>query len=83
VKKDKTIFCLQGLCRRSQSSISPNVFFVFSLPGTGVTDDGQRDESPFDKANIKTGTPLSVYFGFSIVLAFSGLFVAAFLSVFR
>jgi len=46
-----------------------NVFFNAS----GITDGGQRGGSSPGKLNVKTGPPLSFYFGFSIFLVFSRL----------
>jgi len=42
---------------------------------SGVSDMRQRDDPPHPgKLNVKTGPPLSLYFGFSILLVFSRLF---------
>jgi len=45
-----------------------------------VTDGGRGANFPLGKLNVKTGLPLNVYFGFSILMVFSTLL---FLCVFR
>jgi len=40
---------------------------------SGVTEGGQRGESTPGKLNVKTGLPLNLYFGFSILLVFNML----------
>jgi len=51
---------------------------------SGVTGEWQRGDLPPGKLNVKTGLPLNLYFGYSILLVFSRLlFLCVFRIIFR
>jgi len=57
--------------------------YIQNVVSSDVTDRGQRVESPpLGKLNVKTGPPLNLYFGFTIVLVFSKLFFLHFSNYF-